>query len=144
MTTRTDRPASTGRGGDRPGGDRSGGRPGGDRPGGRPGGGGRGGRGGERPGGGGRGAMGGAGGPSGPGGMRQRRRRRLFGGGKVCYFRANKITYIDYKNVELLLRFISHEGKILPRRLTGTSAKFQRMLTTAIKRARNIALLPYK
>jgi small subunit ribosomal protein S18 len=62
---------------------------------------------------------------------------------KVCYFTVNKITKIDYKNVELLKRFISERGKILPRRVTGTSAKYQRQLTTAIKRARQIALLPY-
>lgn len=62
---------------------------------------------------------------------------------KVCYFTVNKITYIDYKDIELLKRFISERGKILPRRVTGTSAKYQRMLTTAIKRSRQIALLPY-
>lgn len=62
---------------------------------------------------------------------------------KVCYFTVNKITYIDYKDVETLKKFISERGKILPRRVTGTSAKYQRMLTTAIKRARQIALLPY-
>ena len=62
---------------------------------------------------------------------------------KVCYFTANKITYIDYKDTELLRKFISERGKILPRRVTGTSAKYQRMLTVAIKRARQIALLPY-
>jgi ribosomal protein S18 len=62
---------------------------------------------------------------------------------KVCYFTANGITYIDYKDVELLKKFISERGKILPRRVTGTSAKYQRMLTRAIKRARQMALLPY-
>ena len=62
---------------------------------------------------------------------------------KVCYFTKNNITYIDYKDVELLKRYISQNGKILPRRVTGTSAKYQRMLATAIKRARQIALLPY-
>ncbi|MBE3594895.1 MAG: 30S ribosomal protein S18 [Candidatus Carbobacillus altaicus] len=62
---------------------------------------------------------------------------------KVCYFTANKITYIDYKDVDLLRRFINERGKILPRRVTGTKAKYQRMLTTAIKRARQVALLPY-
>ena len=51
---------------------------------------------------------------------------------KVCYFTANGITHIDYKDTELLKRFISERGKILPRRVTGTSAKYQRMLTTAI------------
>lgn len=62
---------------------------------------------------------------------------------KVCYFTVNKITKIDYKSTDLLKRFISERGKILPRRVTGTSAKYQRQLTTAIKRARQIALLPY-
>ena len=61
---------------------------------------------------------------------------------KVCYFTKNNITYIDYKDVELLRRFISASGKITPRRVTGTSAKYQRMLATAIKRAREVALLP--
>jgi small subunit ribosomal protein S18 len=62
---------------------------------------------------------------------------------KVCYFTVNKITHIDYKDIETLKKFISERGKILPRRVTGTSAKYQRALTVAIKRARTIALLPY-
>ncbi|GIP18417.1 30S ribosomal protein S18 [Paenibacillus montaniterrae] len=62
---------------------------------------------------------------------------------KVCYFTVNKITHIDYKDTELLKKFISERGKILPRRVTGTSAKYQRLLTIAIKRSRQIALLPY-
>lgn len=62
---------------------------------------------------------------------------------KVCYFTANGITHIDYKEVELLKKFISERGKILPRRVTGTSAKYQRQLTGAIKRSRHMALLPY-
>ena len=62
---------------------------------------------------------------------------------KVCYFTKNNIETIDYKDVELLKKFISERGKILPRRVTGTSAKYQRMLTTEIKRARHMALLPY-
>ena len=62
---------------------------------------------------------------------------------KVCYFTANGITHIDYKDVDLLKKFMSERGKILPRRVTGTSAKYQRMLTKAIKRARQVALLPY-
>ncbi len=62
---------------------------------------------------------------------------------KVCFFTKNKITHIDYKDVELLRRFISANGKIAPRRVTGTSAKYQRMLAIAIKRARQMALLPY-
>ena len=66
------------------------------------------------------------------------RRRR-----KVCYFCANHIDYIDYKDTDLLKRFISEKGKILPRRVTGTCAKHQRTLTVAIKRARVMALLPF-
>jgi len=62
---------------------------------------------------------------------------------KVCFFTANAITHIDYKDVDLLKKFISERGKILPRRVTGTSAKYQRKLTVAIKRARQMALLPY-
>ncbi len=62
---------------------------------------------------------------------------------KVCYFTKNKIEYIDYTDVELLKKFISPNGKIIPRRVTGTSAKYQRMLAVAIKRARQMALLPY-
>jgi small subunit ribosomal protein S18 len=62
---------------------------------------------------------------------------------KVCFFTKNKITHIDYKDVELLRRFISANGKIAPRRVTGTSAKYQRILAIAIKRARQMALLPY-
>lgn len=67
----------------------------------------------------------------------QRRRK------KVCYFCANHIDYIDYKDVELLKRYISEKGKILPRRVTGTCAKHQRTLTGAIKRARIMGLLPF-
>ncbi|KGR86806.1 MULTISPECIES: 30S ribosomal protein S18 [Lysinibacillus] len=62
---------------------------------------------------------------------------------KVCYFTSNNITHIDYKDVDLLKKFISERGKILPRRVTGTSAKYQRKLTSAIKVARIMALLPF-
>lgn len=62
---------------------------------------------------------------------------------KVCYFTQNKVTHIDFKDVELLKRFINERGKILPRRVTGTSAKWQRPLAVAIKRARHMALLPF-
>lgn len=58
-------------------------------------------------------------------------------------FYKNKITYIDYKDVDLLKRFVSANGKIIPRRVTGTSAKYQRQLAVAIKRARQMGLLPY-
>lgn len=62
---------------------------------------------------------------------------------KVCYFTKNKIKFIDYKDVELLKKFISSSGRISPRRITGTSAKYQRELARAIKNARYMALLPY-
>ncbi|MCA0972312.1 MULTISPECIES: 30S ribosomal protein S18 [Halobacillus] len=62
---------------------------------------------------------------------------------KVCFFTANGITHIDFKDTDLLKRFVSDRGKILPRRVTGTSAKYQRKLTKAIKRSRQMALLPY-
>lgn len=62
---------------------------------------------------------------------------------KVCYFNSNNITHIDYKDVDLLKKFISERGKILPRRVTGTSAKYQRKLTTAIKVSRIMGLLPF-
>lgn len=73
------------------------------------------------------------------GGRKGGRNRRR----KVCFFTANGITHIDYKDVDMLKKFVSERGKILPRRVTGTSAKYQRMLTIAIKRARHMALLPY-
>ena len=62
---------------------------------------------------------------------------------KVCYFTSNNITHIDYKDVDLLRKFISERGKILPRRVTGTNAKWQRKLTVAVKRARIMGLLPF-
>ena len=62
---------------------------------------------------------------------------------KVCQFCVEKVTSIDYKDTAKLSRFISESGKILPRRTTGTCAAHQRQLTVAIKRARQIALLPY-
>lgn len=60
-----------------------------------------------------------------------------------CPFKEAGIEFIDYKDTETLKRYLSDQGKILPRRLTGVSAKFQRQLTTAIKRARHVALLPF-
>jgi small subunit ribosomal protein S18 len=62
---------------------------------------------------------------------------------KYCRFKKNKIKYIDYKDGEFLKKFLNEQGKILPRRLTGTSLKYQRKVSVAIKRARHIALLPY-
>ena len=62
---------------------------------------------------------------------------------KVCAFCVDKVSEIDYKDVAKLRRYLSERGKIVPRRVTGTCARHQRQLTTAIKRARHIALLPY-
>ena len=62
---------------------------------------------------------------------------------KVCAFCAEKVEFIDYKNADKLKKYVSERGKILPRRVMGTCAKHQRELTTAIKRARQVALLPY-
>ena len=62
---------------------------------------------------------------------------------KCCRFKKSGIKYIDYKDPEFLKKFLNEQGKILPRRLTGTSLKFQRKVAQAVKRARHIALLPY-
>ena len=74
----------------------------------------------------------GAGGPG--GGMRRR---------KLCRFCVDKIDYVDYKDVRLMMLAIPERGKIQPRRLSGTCAKHQRKLTTAVQRARQLALIPY-
>ena len=104
-------------------------------------------------GGGGRGGMGGGGGRGGPGGGRggaagakggkDAGKRYFFRRRKVCKFCADKIDYIDYKDVKLLSGFVPERGKVLPRRMFGTCAEHQRKLTLAIKRARNIALLAF-
>ncbi len=62
---------------------------------------------------------------------------------RYCWFKKHNIKYVDYKDPEFLLRFINEQGKMYPRRITGTSLKFQRKLSDAIKRARHLALLPY-
>jgi small subunit ribosomal protein S18 len=62
---------------------------------------------------------------------------------KFCWFRRHGIKYVDYKNPDFLKKFVNEQGKILPRRITGTSQKYQRRVTTAIKRARHLAILPY-
>jgi small subunit ribosomal protein S18 len=80
-------------------------------------------------------------GPGGPGGRRGK--RQFFRKRKVCRFCVEKVDYIDYKKVEMLQPFIQDRGKILPRRMTGTCSRHQRWLGEAIKRARNIALLPF-
>ena len=77
-----------------------------------------------------------------PGGPR-RGKRQYFRKKKVCRFCVDRVDFIDYKKVEMLQPFIQDRGKVLPRRITGTCSKHQRWLTRAIKRARNIALLPF-
>lgn len=71
------------------------------------------------------------------------KKKTFFKRKKVCRFTSEHIEYIDYKDVKLLQQYILERAKILPRRISGTSARHQRMLQTAIKRARHIALLPY-
>ena len=62
---------------------------------------------------------------------------------KVCRLTVDRVVYIDYKDVAMLKHYVTERGKIIPRRITGATARHQRMLTRAIKRARQIALLPY-
>ncbi len=69
--------------------------------------------------------------------------RSLFKRRKFCRFSAEKIEEIDYKDIEILKDFITENGKIMPARITGTKANYQRQLSTAIKRARFLALMPY-
>ncbi len=71
------------------------------------------------------------------------KRRNIRRRKKVCVFCADKTATIDYKDANKLKRYISERGKILPRRITGSCAKHQRALTVAVKRARQIAILPY-
>ena len=62
---------------------------------------------------------------------------------KYCRFKKNGIKYIDYKDPDFLLKFVNDQGKILPRRITGTSVKYQKKVSQAVKRARHLAILPY-
>ena len=62
---------------------------------------------------------------------------------KYCRFQKAGIKYVDYKDAEFLKKFLNEQGKILPRRLTGTSQKFQKKVATAVKRARHLAILPF-
>ncbi len=62
---------------------------------------------------------------------------------KYCRFKKHKIKYVDYKDADFLKQFLNEQGKILPRRLTGTSLKYQRKVAKAVKRARHLAILPY-
>jgi small subunit ribosomal protein S18 len=82
------------------------------------------------------------GGPRPPGGPK-RGKRNFVRKKKVCRFCVDKIDLIDYKKAEILSPFIQDRGRVLPRRMTGTCARHQRWLTVAIKRAQNIALLPF-
>src|SRR6516165_114639 len=82
---------------------------------------------------------GGGGGPGGP----RRGKRQYFRKKKVCKFCVEKMDLIDYKRADILSQFVQERGKILPRRMTGVCARHQRWLGVAIKRARNIALLPF-
>src|SRR5258708_36226210 len=86
------------------------------------------------------------GGPGGPGGGRggpRRGKREYFRTKKVCKFCVEKMEFIDYKRADILSQFVQDRGKILPRRMTGGCARHQRWLGVAMKRARNIALLPF-
>ncbi len=85
----------------------------------------------------------GGGGPGGPGGPRRGGKRQYFRKKKVCKFCVEKMDLIDYKRADILSQFVQERGKILPRRMTGVCARHQRWLGEAIKRARNIALLPF-
>ena len=62
---------------------------------------------------------------------------------KYCFFKENNITELDYKDIRLLKKFVNDQGKIMPRRVTGTSAKMHRKVVSAIKRARTIGLMPF-
>jgi len=62
---------------------------------------------------------------------------------KYCRFKRSGIKYIDYKDANFLLKLVNEQGKILPRRITGTSAKYQKRVSQAVKRARHLAILPY-
>jgi small subunit ribosomal protein S18 len=86
---------------------------------------------------------GGPGGPGGGPGGRPRGKRQYFRKKKVCKFCVEKMDFIDYKRADILAQFVQERGKILPRRMTGVCSRHQRWLGVAIKRARNIALLPF-
>ncbi len=62
---------------------------------------------------------------------------------KYCRFKKMRIKYIDYKDADFLMKFVNEQGKLLPRRITGTSTKYQKKVAKAVKRARHLALMPY-
>ncbi|MFN0163803.1 MAG: 30S ribosomal protein S18 [Burkholderiales bacterium] len=74
---------------------------------------------------------------------KDRGQRALFRRRKFCRFTAEKIEFVDYKAIDILKDFINENGRIIPARITGTSAGYQRQLSTAVKRARFLALMPY-
>ena len=76
-------------------------------------------------------------------GKRRDRGNNLFKRKKFCRFTAEKVKQIDYKDIDVLKDFVQENGKLMPARITGTKAKYQRQLSTAVKRARFLALLPY-
>ena len=86
---------------------------------------------------------GGRSGQGGPGGPQAGKKKFFYRRKRVCKFCVEKIDEISYKDVRLLQQFVAERGKIVPRRLTGVCTPHQRRLTSAIKRARNIALLPF-
>jgi small subunit ribosomal protein S18 len=89
------------------------------------------------------GRKGGKGGKNGKDKKDRNSSRNLFKRRKFCRFSAEKIEWIDYKDIDILKDFINENGKMMPARITGTKSHYQRQLTTAIKRARFLALLPF-
>ncbi len=75
--------------------------------------------------------------------LRKKRKKKAQLRPKVCRLTVDRVVYIDYKDVAMLKHYVTERGKIIPRRITGATARHQRMLNQAIKRARQIALLPY-
>jgi small subunit ribosomal protein S18 len=74
---------------------------------------------------------------------KKKKKKRPLNRNKVCRLTVDRVQFIDYKDVAMLKHYVTERGKIIPRRITGATARHQRMLTTAIKLARQIALLPY-
>ena len=74
---------------------------------------------------------------------KKRKKKKRSSPRKVCRLTVDRVVHIDYKDVSMLKHYVTEQGKIIPRRITGATAKHQRMLTRAIKKARQIALLPY-
>ncbi len=81
--------------------------------------------------------------PRGKATTRKKKKKRTSSRAKVCRLTVDRVEYIDYKDVAMLKHYVTERGKVIPRRITGATARHQRMLTRAIKLARQIALLPY-